>query len=130
MPDGIEIHFDEKRGYLGLGCEPDAFQAYRELARSQLAEFPEIAIDRVVEINVVDTTTFVAWRDAPRRRVWDWAVAALILLVLVFAVIGVVGWSGGLPPDRSSGWRGGVVLAHGRVVAPVNKPPADGVGGR
>jgi hypothetical protein len=92
----MEIHFDEKRGYLELGCEPDAFAAYRELARSQLADFPEISMDKVIEVNVVDMATFVARRDAPRRRVWDWAVTGLILLVLVFAVIGIVTVAGRL----------------------------------
>ena len=90
MSDGIEIHFDEKRGYLELGCEPDAFAPYRELARTQLTDFPEISLDSVIEINVVDTATFVARRDAPRRKVWDLVIGVLILVIVVFAVIGVV----------------------------------------
>ena len=40
MRDGIEIHFDEKNGYLELACEPDAFAPYREIAKRQLAEIP------------------------------------------------------------------------------------------
>jgi hypothetical protein len=51
--DGVEIHFDQKRGYLELACEPDAFAPYREIAREQLKEFPDISIDKVMEINIV-----------------------------------------------------------------------------
>ena len=88
--DGIEIHFDEKRGYLELACEPDAFASYRELARTHLADIPDISLDKVIEINIVDTATFVARRDAPRRKVSDWAIGGFVLLVLGFAVIGVI----------------------------------------
>ena len=72
MSDGIEIHFDEKRGYLELACEPDAFAPYREFARTQLVDIPDVSLDKVIEIHIVDTATFVARRDAPRRRLWDW----------------------------------------------------------
>ena len=90
MSDGIEIHFDGKRGYLELACDPDAFAPYRELARTQLVDIPDVSLDKVIEINIVDTATFVARRDAPRRRLWDWAIGGFVVLVLVFAVIGVV----------------------------------------
>jgi hypothetical protein len=87
--DGVEIHFDQKRGYLELACEPDAFAPYREIAREQLKEFPDISIDKVMEINIVDTETFVARRDAPKRRIGGIVVGGLVVLVLVLAVIGV-----------------------------------------
>ena len=90
MSDGIEIHFDEKRGYLELACEPDAFAPYRELARKQLVDIPDVSLDKLIEINIVDTATFVARRDVPRRRLWDWAIGGFVVLVLVFAVIGVI----------------------------------------
>ena len=86
--DGIEIHYDEKRGYLHLACEPDAFAAYREVAREHLKEFSEIPINRVIEMNIVDTTTFVARRDAPKRRIRDLIFGAVIVLILALAVIG------------------------------------------
>ncbi len=89
MPkDGIEIHFDEKRGYLELACEPVAFASYRELARNHLRDFPEIQIDRVIEMNIVDTATFVARRHAPRRRISGTIAGILVALVLVLAAIG------------------------------------------
>ena len=86
--DGIEIHFDEKRGYLELPCEPDAFAPYREIARKQLIHFPEIALDKVIAINVVDTATFVARRDAPRKRFGDIVFILIAIVTLVLAVVG------------------------------------------
>jgi hypothetical protein len=86
--DGIEIHFDEKRGYLELACEPEAFSAYREIARDQLKDFPDISLDKVMEINIVDTSTFVARRDAPKRRIGGIAIGGVVVLILVLAVIG------------------------------------------
>ena len=88
MSDGIEIHFDEKRGYLELACEPDSFTPYRDIARGQLKDFPDIPIDKVMEINIVDTATFVARRNAPNRRIRGIVVRCVIALVLILAVIG------------------------------------------
>jgi hypothetical protein len=90
IADGIEIHFNSKRGWLELACEPDAFAPYREIARKQLAG-TEIPIDEVIEINIVDTATFVARRDAPRKRLIDILVASLITAILVLAIIGAFG---------------------------------------
>jgi hypothetical protein len=90
VSDGIEIHFDERRSYLELACEPDAFAQYREIARSQLSDFPEISVDNVLEINIVDTARFVARRDAPRRRFFDFVVAVVIIAVLCLAAVGAV----------------------------------------
>ena len=42
--DGIEIEFDEKRGYLHLACEADAFAPYREIAREQLKDIPDVSV--------------------------------------------------------------------------------------
>jgi hypothetical protein len=86
--DGIEIHFDEKRGYLELACEPDAFAAYRDLARDQLKDLPEIPVDKVMELNIVDTATFVARRDAPKQRIWSWIVGLVVAVILALAVVG------------------------------------------
>lgn len=88
--DGIEVHFDAKQGRLELACEPDAFSPYRELARSQLVGLPDISFDKVIEIEIIDTATLVARRNTPRRRLVDWAIVAVLVLVLSFAVIGVV----------------------------------------
>ena len=89
MPkDGIEIHFDEKRGYLELACEPDAFSSYREVARDHLNDLPEIPVDRVMELNIVDTATFVARRGAPKQRIWGWIVGLVIAVILALAVVG------------------------------------------
>ena len=85
---GIEIHFDENRGYLELACEPDAFAAYRDLAREQLKDLPEIPFDKVMELNIVDTATFVARRDAPQRRIWNWIVGLVVAAILALAAIG------------------------------------------
>jgi hypothetical protein len=86
--DGIEIHFDEKRGHLELGCERDAFASYRDLAREHLNGIPDIPIDKVVEISIVDTATFVARREAPKRRLWDIAFAVFVVALLILAVVG------------------------------------------
>jgi len=86
--DGIEIHFDEKRGYLELACEPDAFAAYRDLARDHLKDLPEIPIDKVMELNIVDTATFVARRDAPKRRIGGLIFGLVVAVILALAVIG------------------------------------------
>jgi len=86
--DGIEIHFDEKRGYLELACEPDAFAAYREVARDHLKDFPEVALEKVIELNIVDTATFVARRDAPKRRIGGLIFGLVVAVVLALAVLG------------------------------------------
>jgi hypothetical protein len=90
MSDGIEIHFDAKRGYLALGCEPDAFAPYRAIARDQLEDFPEIPVDKIIEINLVDTATFVARRDAPKKRFGDLIPCTVIVVVLSLAAVGAV----------------------------------------
>lgn len=86
--DGIEIHFDEKRGYLQLACEPDAFAAYLEVARKHLEVLPEITLDKVIEINITDTATFVARRDAPGHRLGGIIFGAAVVVILLLAVIG------------------------------------------
>lgn len=88
VKDGIEIHYDEKRGYVQLACEPDAFAAYREIAREHLKDFSEIPIDHVIEMNIIDTTTFVSRRDVPKRRIRDLIFGAILVLILALAVIG------------------------------------------
>ncbi|MBE7157816.1 MAG: hypothetical protein INR62_05180 [Rhodospirillales bacterium] len=90
MSEGIEIHYDDKRQYLELACEPDAFAAYRGVARQHLSDFPEIDIDRVIEIHIMDTATFVRRRNAPRRRIWDAVFIVLLVLVLTLAAIGAI----------------------------------------
>jgi hypothetical protein len=90
MSDGIEIHFDEKRGYLQLACQPDAFAAYRDIARKQLADFPDISIEKVVELSVTDTATFVARRDAPRRHLINALICTLVVLIFALAAVGAV----------------------------------------
>lgn len=85
MSDGIEIHFDEKRGYLDLACEPDAFAQYREVARNQLSDFPDIPIDKVLEINIVDTEKYVARRMRPVR-----GFSELVAVVVAIALVGLV----------------------------------------
>jgi hypothetical protein len=89
MPkDGIEIHFDEQRGYLELACEPDAFASYRDLARDQLKDLPEIPINEVIEMNIIDMATFVARREAPKRRIGGLAIAVAVVIILPLALIG------------------------------------------
>jgi hypothetical protein len=86
--DGVEIHFDEKLGCLELACGRDAFAPYREVARRQLKEFPDISMDGVVEMNIVDTAKFVSRRAAPKRLFRDIAIVLLALTVLALAAIG------------------------------------------
>lgn len=86
--DGIEIHFDEKHGYLRLACEPDAFAAYQSVAREHLKDFPDIPVDKVVEINIVDTATFVARGNAPKRRIGSLFFGIIVVVIIVLAVIG------------------------------------------
>jgi hypothetical protein len=88
IQDGIEIHFDEKRGYLELGCEPDAFAAYREVAREHLKDSPEIPIAKVMEIRIVDTATFVAKRETRGHWVVGVLFVVVLLTILVLAVVG------------------------------------------
>jgi hypothetical protein len=86
--DGIEIHFDDKRGFLELACEPDAFRQYLDLARRDMEPFPEIDVGRVIELHITDTATFVARRDAPRRRLWDVVFGVSIMGMVVLAAFG------------------------------------------
>jgi hypothetical protein len=90
MSDGIEVHFDEKRGYLQLGCEPDAFAPYRELARSQLADMPEISLDKISEIYIVDSAKSASGRNGPRWGLQDIAIAAVLFAIFGLAGVGLV----------------------------------------
>ena len=85
---GIEIHFDDNRRVLELACEPDSFRSYLDLARRDLESFPEIDVDKVVELYITDTATFVSRRDAPKRRYRDIALVVLIIGTVSLAVFG------------------------------------------
>ena len=86
--DGIEIHFDEKRGYLQLACDPAAFAAYRSFACEHLKDFPEIPIDKVIEMSITDTATFAARRDASKRGIGGLLFGLMVTSILVLAVVG------------------------------------------
>lgn len=86
--DGIEIHFDEKSGCLELACEPDAFAAYRNVAREHLKGFPDIPLEKVIEINVVDATSFTAHRNAPKRGMGGVLFGIVVAVILALALFG------------------------------------------
>ncbi|MEX1231865.1 MAG: hypothetical protein WEB58_16590 [Planctomycetaceae bacterium] len=88
--DGIKIIYEEERQFLSLVCEPDAFVRYRELARENLADLPEINVDEVVELVIVDFAALEARRDAPKKRLWEMLGVGIFLVILALAVIGVV----------------------------------------
>jgi hypothetical protein len=91
MPeDGIEIHFDEKRGCLELACEPDAFRRYLEVARDQLRDVQEIPMERVIELNIVDAATHVTQSRAPKQRAADWIIGSVLFVVVALAIVGAV----------------------------------------
>ena len=77
--DGIEVHFDEKRGRLELACEPDSFALFRDLAAKELRGLDNINFGKVQEIEILDVDTCVARREAPRSR----------LLLIGFVTIGL-----------------------------------------
>src|SRR5262245_54765093 len=86
--DGIEIHFDDKRGHLDLACEPDAFAAYLDLAKDHLEGIPEIDFNLVKEINITNTAVFVAERESLASKLVCGAIIACIFFVLLLAAIG------------------------------------------
>lgn len=88
--EGIEILFDTNRGYLRLACEPDAFRPYLELARRDVEAFPEIDTSKVIELCIIDTATFVARRDAPRKRFLDAIFSVLICVAVGLAAFGFI----------------------------------------
>lgn len=89
MKEGIEIHFHEKTGCLELACAADAFAAYRELARADLAECTEVPLGKVVEIYVVDADAAIRRRQS-RRVLTNWIGPGLFVLVLGLAIVGLV----------------------------------------
>jgi hypothetical protein len=90
MSDGIEIHFDQKRGRLDLACEPEAFARYRELAREDLREFPGISMDRVAEICIVDVASYAKKRGAPKGPLGSVLFGLALVVILALAVIGAM----------------------------------------
>ena len=92
--DGMEIHYDEDRGYLSLNCEPDAFREFRELARTLLAQFPEIDPDKVIELQVTDVKQFVARQRASPKRGLSLAFGLAVAIILGLAAVGVVAIAG------------------------------------
>jgi hypothetical protein len=85
--DCFEIHFDEKRGHLELACEPDAFAIYREVVRGQLKDMPQVPLDKVVEINIVDSAAYVT-RRANLHTMGSLVMGLFIVIVLVLAAVG------------------------------------------
>lgn len=88
MSDGIEIHFDPKRGRLELSCEPDAFVAYREITRKQLAGFPEVQLDHIYEINVVDAKIYTARNGKHQSVLRTILLGAAVAAVGSLAILG------------------------------------------
>jgi hypothetical protein len=85
--DGIEIHCDEKRGWISLACEPDAFRDFHDYVRTQLRDFPDLDLDRIDTIEVTNTERNVGERKKPRRRLIDAAIFMVLLFVgLTFGV--------------------------------------------
>ncbi len=58
------------------------------ILREQLKDLPEIPVDRVMELNIVDTATFVARRDPPKQRIWSCLVGLVVAIILALAAIG------------------------------------------
>jgi hypothetical protein len=90
MSDGIEIHYDPKSGRLDLGCEPDAFAPYRALALKQLEDFPDIRLEYVVQINVIDSEAHFAKRAKFRSPFRTIVVGTALAAVGALAVFGAV----------------------------------------
>ena len=90
MSDGIEVHFDSKRGYLELACEPDAFIPYLELARQQLKELSELSFDTIVEINVTNASTSVGRANTLQQRIVSAVLGVFIVSTFILSLIGLV----------------------------------------
>jgi hypothetical protein len=88
LREGIEIHFDDKRGVLELACEPDAFRPYLDLVRKDMEPFSEINVDQVIELHITDTAKFVARREAPRQQLWDSMLGISFVVTIGFALFG------------------------------------------
>lgn len=86
--DGIEIHCDEKRGWISLACEPDAFKDFHDYVRSQLRDLPEIDLNQIDTIEVTNTAHSAAKRELPSRRAIDVAIFLVLVLVPVSSIVG------------------------------------------
>mgnify|MGYP006908280641 FL=1 len=88
--DGIEIHHDEKRGYLELACEPDAFEEYRQVVRRHMSDFSDFDVDNVIELHISDTARLLARRRAPGSRRLGVVVGSAIIVILGLAMVGAL----------------------------------------
>ena len=67
--EGIEIHWDERRGHLSLACDREAFEKFRRFVQDELRDFPEIAMESLEAIEISDTNKTVVRRESPRNYV-------------------------------------------------------------
>ena len=94
--DGIEIHFNEKSGYLQLDCEPDAFAAYLELARKDLQGFPDVSLDKVREIYIIKIPADATQLGPQPRGIRQLMFFSIVFIILGLAVSGAISLIGKL----------------------------------
>lgn len=85
----IEIHWDERSGYLSLACGEDAFERFRQVVKQELKCLPEISVDQVVTVEISDTRKIVARRDSPRGWLWFALIAAALFAIVLPWIAGI-----------------------------------------
>jgi len=88
--DGIEIHCDEKRGWIHLACEPDAFKDFHDYVRTQLCDLPEIDLNHIDTIEITNTARIVDERASPRQKAVAIGIVFMLLVVGISSVIGFI----------------------------------------
>lgn len=86
--DSFEIHYDEKRGRLELACTPQSYNKFRNFVSKELADFGEIDLDRVREIEILDAHSITAGAPSPLRSAGCIAVVIVVIVVCTLVVIG------------------------------------------
>lgn len=76
MRDGIEVHFDAKRGHLSLACDAEAFSSIRvlvfeEALISEIVGLPSRNVSRIE----IESVPVVA---ANRQRLHPWSTSLLV----------------------------------------------------
>ena len=90
--DSFEVHYDEKRGHLELACAPKSYKKFRDFIFEELADFEDINLDRVREIEILDAYTISDRRPSKIQNAGCIALAIILGGILLVGGITIAHW--------------------------------------
>jgi hypothetical protein len=90
--DSFEVHYDEKRGHLELACAPKSYRRFRDFVSEELADFKEINLDRVREIEILDAHSITGQSPSNLQNAGCIALAIILCAILLIGGITIAHW--------------------------------------